>query len=493
MSPRGRGLALLGGAVALATAMTAYGATARPAPPTPATPTTVPVAASVRVCPTTPPVTAPVSVTHLAAATLPRPLLPAPVSAGTAVLTPLSGSRKPLVALDAPGAQGSVASTAHAGVSVPSVLRAQGSLAPGAAVSQVRYVRTGPQRSLTGELCPAPTGNAWFVGGSGATGRLTTLELDNPDATPAVADVLVYGEHGEVPAPAGRGVTVAPHGHTTLRVDILAPGLARVALHVMVRAGRLAMTVTDAQTAGLLPRGADVVPQTAGPARRLVIAGVPSGLRGSRSLEILAPGDQDALVRVQVITRQGRFTPDELAALDVPAHTLTQAQLISQVGNGSAGLLITSDVPVVAAVRNVLGAKGAAPDVTYSVASRALSGPVLSPGMYSGRRWVSRLFLTAASTTGAVRVTLLRPDGTSRATTVSVTGGTSLELVLGGADQFAATVAPVAGTGPVQAAAWLEYDDPLGQVATQWPLVSSPLTDTLPPVSQDPAVGVPDG
>ena len=326
------GGAMLAGVLVLAAGATAFGAAARPTDPPPASAQTVPVSASVQ------------RVSHgpraepgqgdlddprgrraprggaAARRRAQRHPRTASASTGSPVRRPF-----PLPLTDA-GTQTTYAVTTNKGITAPTVVRARGELAPGAAATQLTRIPVGPHRALIGQVCPAPTGNAWFVGGSGAVGRLTTVEIDNPDSAAAVADVLVYAEHGQVPAPSGRGIAIPAHGHRTLRVDVLAPETSRVVLNVIMRAGRAAITVTDTQRGGIHPFGADVVPAGAAPARRVVVPSVPGGTTGSRTLEILAPGDQDALVRVQVIGRDGRFTPDTLATLSVPAGSVSQAQ-----------------------------------------------------------------------------------------------------------------------------------------------------------------------
>jgi Family of unknown function (DUF5719) len=489
-----RGWALVASAVVLSAGATAFASSARPTEPTAPGASTVAVTSSLRLCPTAAQAT-PDTVTYLSAASLPDEALPAPAPASApgsdgVRLTPLSGASAPFGSLTTAGSQTTYLAGAT-GLTKPTALRAQGALAPGAAVSQVTYIPSGARRALIGTACTAPTGNAWFVGGSGDTGRLTTVELDNPDSTPAVADVLVYGEHGPVQAPAGRGVAVPPHGSTILRVDVLAPGTSRAALHVILREGRAAVTVTDEQASGLIAKGTDVVPETAAPARRVVIAGVPGGLKGTRTLEILAPGDQDALVQVQVLGRDGRFTPDNLAALDVHAGEVAQAQLQSQVGDGSVGLLITSDMPVVASVRNVLPSAKSTPDVTYSVATRSLRVPVLAPGLQTGTGWASRLFVAAPSTDARATITVISPDGTLQSTDVVIPGGESREYVLTGPQRFTALVTPAVDGGALFAAVYLQIQDHLGTLVTQWPLTGTSLTETLPAVVTDPALGVP--
>ena len=261
---------MLAGVLVLAAGATALGAAARPTDPPPASAQTVPVSASVSVCPTAPGQNqAKGTSTVLAVGALPEVVLPQ----GAASAAPPGGVRinrvagsptVPLPLTDA-GTQTTYAVTTNKGITAPTVVRARGRLAPGAAATQLTRIPVGPHRALIGQVCPAPTGNAWFVGGSGAVGRLTTVEIDNPDSAPAVADVLVYAEHGQVPAPSGRGIAIPAHGHRTLRVDVLAPETSRVVLNVIMRAGRAAITVTDTQRGGIHPLGADVIPAGAAP------------------------------------------------------------------------------------------------------------------------------------------------------------------------------------------------------------------------------------
>jgi hypothetical protein len=71
------------------------------------------------------------------------------------------------------------------------------------------------------------------------------LELINPDAGTAVADVTVFAQSGEVTATDLRGVTVA--GNDSVRLDLsqTVPRRTDLGLRVVVSRGRLAASVLD--------------------------------------------------------------------------------------------------------------------------------------------------------------------------------------------------------------------------------------------------------
>ena len=91
-------------------------------------------------------------------------------------------------------------------------------------------------------------------------------------------------------------------------LDALAPGTTRFAVHVHVRSGRVAAAVRDQQIDGLTPRGADWLPAAAPPARPRCCPASSRGT-GERSLQVVAPGDSDAIVKVRLITESGSFAP----------------------------------------------------------------------------------------------------------------------------------------------------------------------------------------
>ena len=160
-------------------------------------------------------------------------------------------------------------------------------------------------RGLAGTVCAVPGTDFWFVGSGAVVGQRGRVYLTNPEAAPAVVDVTLYGPDGPVDAPAGRGVPVAAGTQEVRLLDALAPGVTRFAVHVHARSGRIAAAVRDQQVDGLTPRGADWLPPAAaaGPAARCCPASRPA--RGSGSLQVVAPGDSDAIVKIRLVTGLG--------------------------------------------------------------------------------------------------------------------------------------------------------------------------------------------
>ena len=121
----------------------------------------------------------------------------------------------------------------------PVVAEGEGDLAPG-----LIGARFGDRR-LAAVDCPQPAPETWFTGVGAGTRHNSVLELTNPDAGPAVADVTVLARTGEVTADDLRGVTVP--GNDSVRLDLskAVPRRSELALRVVVSRGRLAPTLLD--------------------------------------------------------------------------------------------------------------------------------------------------------------------------------------------------------------------------------------------------------
>ena len=157
--------------------------------------------------------------------------------------------------------------------------------------------------------CLPPAAVRWFTGvGAGASHR-SVLELTNPDAGTAVADVTVLGRDGVVDAPALRGVSVP--GGSTIRLDLssVIPRTDELALEVVAARGRLGATLLDRiDRVGSAPVTQDWLPGQAEPASDNVLLGLAPG-SGRRTLAIANPGDRRGPGRAQGHRRRVRLRP----------------------------------------------------------------------------------------------------------------------------------------------------------------------------------------
>lgn len=460
------GLAVVAAACALVIgASMSGGAQVRSGADTAHTARSVPVDSSVAVCPeagSVPPVATAVSFAvppAASSATTARP--------GTAVLTAL-GADPPLARLEAPGRAASVSTLTGPDARV---LRATGSLAPGFAGQQLSRAVTGRHRGLASTPCPGTGNEFWFVGPGAALGERARLYLTNPGPVPVVVDVDLYGPQGPVRAPSVRGLTVAPGAQQIRLLDAVAPGIGPLGIHVAARQGRISAALRDERIDGLVPRGYDWAAPVSAPGRRSVVTGVPSG-PGTRTLTLLNPGTDDAIVRLTVIGEQGSFVPQGLDVIDVQAGTVASVPVEKLVATDGATLSIDGDHPVTAAVVAAVVPSGATPgELAFAAAAEPVPDgrPGLLPRALFGAKSTTRLSL--ASIGGQVRLDLvpLGPDGPGRPVPVVVAAGALLQLdpfTGQGPGVTAMALVVRAGSDPVYAAAVIRETLADGEVLT---------------------------
>jgi hypothetical protein len=286
------------------------------------------------------------------------------------------------------------------GAGEPFVVSAKGDLAPG-----LLAARFGGPR-LAALACPAPAPETWFTGVGAGADHTSVIELVNPDEGPAVADITVSGRSGRVNAPDLRGVSV--RGHDSVRLDLaeVLPRRNELALHVVVSRGRLATSVLDVVPAlGSRPQSEDWLAPQSAPAPRTVLLGLPGGV-GEDVLAVANPGEDEARVKVRILTADSAFAPEGFEELRVPPGavrtvTLTSA-LRAAVRDGALGIDVTATVPVTATLRSVVGG-----DVSHAVPvlpSREPMTALVPPG-------AGAVVVADADGVGAVTVTSWSADG----------------------------------------------------------------------------------
>ena len=317
------GLAAFLVALAALTALAVAGDRIAPVRPQPSPAVrVVPLAAATLVCPPLP----------AAAAGLDMAGLPVPPAGGGWNSAPLSGP-------------GSTTSPATGAGTIPArpggtTFAATGPAAAGLSLQQIAAV---PGPAIAATNCTGPSADPrYFLGASGSVGVTDTLQLVNPDPSPAVADVTVWTAAGQLSAPAGQGIQVPAGSRVQLPVADLAPDASTVALEVAVRVGRLTSAVVD-QPAGA---GTDYLPVQQAPAEQVVLPGFPGGT-GRRLLYLADPGAASAAVSVRVISGSSNFIPSGMQSLQVAAGTVAGIDL-SRSLPGPGAVIVTSDAPILA-------------------------------------------------------------------------------------------------------------------------------------------------
>jgi hypothetical protein len=406
---------------------------------------------------------------------------------GTATLSRLRGSA--LASFVAPG---SAAVDAAPGAG-PLLARGSAGSAPGLAVSQTTRSTEATMRGLAGTRCVPPGTDFWFVGSGAVVGQRGRVYLTNPEPTPAVVDVTLYGPDGPIDAPDGRGVSVAGGEQEVRLLDALSPGTTRFAVHVRARQGRVSAAVRDQQVDGLTPLGADWVPAASAPARQVSVPGVP-GEGGERLLQVVAPGDSDAIVRLRLVGEAGPFAPTGLDVLEVPAGSVAEVDLAPSTSGEPVTVELDADAPVTAGVLSrTVPAPASLSELAYAAASAPLTPdtPGVVPEVRQGELLTNRLWLTAPEA-GAVTVVLTPlPPSSGTATEVTVPAGSQLPVDLATvstAESFALSVVPTSGR--LLAVLQVDEVEPRGVMLTSSPVPPGLFAVPVPRVVADLSTGL---
>jgi hypothetical protein len=119
----------------------------------------------------------------------------------------------------------------------------------------------------------------------------------------------------------------------------------------------------DEQSKGLSSLGGDLVNFTATASKSLLIPAIPHQVKERvqpvpHTLRVLAPGEVDSSVTVEVLSDDGVFVPVGLTSRSVSAGTVTEYQFSPKIRATVFAVRITSTEPVVAAIKSSVTASG---------------------------------------------------------------------------------------------------------------------------------------
>ena len=231
------------------------------------------------------------------------------------------------------------------------VVRGSDALAPG-----LVGLRSG-SAPLGALACTVPSPEQWFTGVGSRADHDSVIELVNPDAGPAVADITLLGPHlfstGRL-----RGILIP--GHKTITVDLgtVVPRKTLFTAHVVVSRGRLAVDVLDSLTDLVSHRTTrEWLPRQLAPATTNQLLGLPQGA-GQRTLQLANPSDNVVRAQVKVVTADTSFTPNGLTPVSVPPGATVRvplsAELDKALGDGALGVSVVADEPLTASLVTTL-------------------------------------------------------------------------------------------------------------------------------------------
>jgi hypothetical protein len=200
-----------------------------------------------------------------------------------------------------------------------------------------------------GTICSDPAASQWFVGGSADITARGKLILVNSGLSESITDVFIWS--GASPATT-KVVSVKANSFESIGLDSLAPGESSLVIRVVSRSGRLNAFVVDERGKGLRTLGGDLVSPGLAPSKQIYIPAIPLQPKvknaPAQQLRLLAPGDADANVSVEIISGDGRFTPVGFDDITVKKGQVMNFPLSPSVSSSVYGLHITSDEPIVA-------------------------------------------------------------------------------------------------------------------------------------------------
>ena len=221
-------------------------------------------------------------------------------------------------------------------------------------------------------LCRAPQGDQWFVGGTADVTGKGRLYIVNSGLSDAIVDVAVWTETGPQ---TGNVLTVPANSSLRVPLDQLATGASRLTIRVTARSGRVNAFLIDERGKGLKTLGGDAINSVDFPRTDLVLSGIPQqvikGVGGPHTLRILVPGNVDANIRVDSISKDSVFVPVGLDGREVPHGKVVDIALSSTIAYSAFSLRIRSDQPLVAGVYTPLKIKDHQ-DIVWNSASPQL-------------------------------------------------------------------------------------------------------------------------
>ena len=193
-------------------------------------------------------------------------------------------------------------STAAQGLG-PTVVTGSDDLAPGLVAGRSQSA------PLAAVDCAPPVADQWFTGVGADATHDSVVELVNPNAGSAIADITVRAPSGVLDVPALPDVSVPGNSSVQLDLGQIVPNRAELSLEVHTSRGRLAVHVVDSyDELGSGATGQDWLPAQAEPASANLLLGLTQGA-GERTLVLSNPGVDEVRAEITVVTPTSTFAP----------------------------------------------------------------------------------------------------------------------------------------------------------------------------------------
>ena len=224
-------------------------------------------------------------------------------------------------------------------------------------------------------LCTAPATSQWFVGGTSDVSSKGMIYLVNSGLSLSIVDILTWSERGEQSL---KTLSIKANSTTSIKLDSLAPGDSNIVINVVARSGRVNSFLIDERGKGLQKLGGDSVNAVLAPANKIVITGIPQQLNRNKVpehyLRLFVPGVADANFTLELLSNDGRFIPIGYNERKLVSGKVIELKLKPKVAKGEFAIKLTSDQPLVAAIRSRATSNGRS-DFVWSTPSPAL-GPM---------------------------------------------------------------------------------------------------------------------
>jgi hypothetical protein len=374
------------------------------------------------------------------------------------------------------------------------VATATGEQAGGLAVEQVTRAETGPQHGLASVRCEPAVADSWYVGAATTISDRSELLLVNPYDDGAIVDVALYSRKGRIDVPGTTGVSVRARARVVKALADWAPDETWLAVHVVVRSGRVSPAVRRIRSIRSVPSGVDWIPRNTAPAETTYVGALPGGT-GDRTLLIVNPGVDSLTARVQLTRQDGQFVPADLAEVEIPGEKVVVVPLTAELEGQSATLRVETDGPpaVVGAFAEYTDTTKPGADFVYAGGLPALSGPALLTDNRIGPTVDTALMFAAPEGNAEVTLTEVTAGGSpGRTSLVPVQQGTlvvvALSRAFGRGDPLAVLVTTSSNSAAVYGTRVTVEKSPRGPLVTALGMQGQPLAGVpVPAVVQDPA------